>query len=323
MGVQRIDKKLRTDPSPVRRLLEFSDLNLQVIAGSTGLDRSISLPELNRPALELSGFFEKWKPDRIQIFGTGEMAYLASYQGHDDLKQNLERIFSSKPPCIIVTSNIPVGQDLKDLANSQGVTLFQTELHTTPLTKKLWDYLEQELSPYIVTRGVMMDIYNLGVLITGPSSIGKSETALELVQKGHTFVADDLIRIRGTQFSKLTAAGHSPVPYHLEIRGIGIIDISRMYGPRAVREIKQLDMVIELEDWASDKDYERLGIDQQTAKVLGVDIPCYTIPVKPGRNIATIVEVAIIDHKLRLSGVEMAKEFDEKLINIMLKRERR
>jgi HPr kinase/phosphorylase len=224
---------------------------------------------------------------------------------------------------VVITNNIHICKEIIDLAEKHDVPLFKTELHTTQFIKRLWDHLELDLSPFIVKRGVMMDIFNLGVLLTGPSSIGKSESALELVHKGHTFVADDLITIRGSQFSKLVASGHSPVPYHMEIRGIGIIDISRMYGPRAFRLSKQLDMVIELEDWAPDKDYERLGIERPTTTIMGIEVPCYTIPVKPGRNIGTIVEVAVIDHKLRLSGVFMAQEFDEKLINIMLKREGR
>jgi HPr kinase/phosphorylase len=317
------DRILRAEPFAVRKLLEYSDLQLQVVAGENGLNVTVSYPELNRPALELSGFFDKWQPNRVQIFGTGEIAYIDCNRTNPSVLDNLRQIFTSRPPCVVVTNGSKVFSEIIDLANAHNVALFTTGHHTTQFTKRLWDHLEVELSTYVVKRGVMMDIFNLGVLLMGASSIGKSESALELVHKGHTFVADDLITIRGSKLSKLIASGHSPVPYHMEIRGIGIIDISRMYGPRAIRHAKQLDLIIELEDWANDIDYERLGIERQSLNILGIPVPRYTIPVKPGRNIATIVEVAVIEHKLRESGVEMAKEFDEKLIKIMQKREGR
>lgn len=323
MSIQKVERILRADPFPVERLLEYPDLKLKIAAGVRGLNRTISLPELNRPALELAGFFDKWKRERVQIFGSGEMAYLQSNLQNPEVLDNLDKIFSSNPPCIVITNNIEALDIIRQLAESRYVAVFQTELHTTQFTKRLWDHLELELSPYVVKRGVMMDIFNVGVMITGPSSIGKSESALELIHKGHTFVADDLISIRGSQFSRLLATGHSSVPYHMEIRGIGIIDISRMYGPRAIRLSKNLDMVIELEDWDPEKDYERLGIERPKTVILGIEIPCYTLPVKPGRNISTIVEVSVIDHKLRESGTVMAQEFDEKLIKIMQKREGR
>lgn len=323
MDLHKEERILRSDPFPVKKLLEFADLHLCVIAGSQGLDRTIHLPELNRPALELSGFFETWRPNRVQILGSGEVAYLQSKRENAEVHSNLERIFSSQPPCVVITNNLEPFPEIHHFADNYQVSVLQSELHTTQFTKRLWDHLEIELSPYIVKRGVMMDIFNVGVLITGPSSIGKSESALELMHKGHTFVADDLITIRGAQSSKLIAAGHSPVPYHMEIRGIGIIDAARMYGPRTIRQSKQLDLMISLEEWDADTEYERLGIERPTTRVLGIDIPCYRIPVKPGRNISTIVEVAILDHKLRESGIYMAKEFDETLIKIMQRREGR
>lgn len=311
------------EPLPVRRLLDWKDLDLTVIAGRDGLIRSIERSELNRPALELAGFFDKWQRDRVQVFGTGEIAFLEAHHADEPVLQNLDRIFSSPPPCVVVTNNLPVFDEIVSLADKYGVTVFRSIHHTTIFTKRLWDHLEVELSPYVVKRGVLMDVFNLGVLITGPSSIGKSESALELLVKGHTFVADDLILIRGGQMSVLTGTGRSPVPYHMEIRGIGIIDVSRMYGPRVVRMSKQIDMVVELEDWDTHKEYERLGIEGKKTRILGINVPSYTIPVKPGRNISTIVEVAVLDRKLKESGVRMAKEFDDKLIMAMRKHEGR
>lgn len=311
------------EPLSVRKLLEWADLGLSVISGREGLARSIERPELNRPALEMAGFFDKWQRDRIQVFGTGEIAYLEAHHTDESVRQNLERIFSSPPPCVVVTSGLSVFETISALAERYNVTVFQTMHHTTVFTKRLWDHLEMELSPYVVKRGVLMDVFNMGVLITGPSSVGKSECALELITRGHTFVADDLILIRGGQLSKLTGTGRSPVPYHMEIRGIGIIDVSRMYGPRVVRLSKQIDIVVELEDWDMHKEYERLGIEGKTTRILGIDVPHYTLPVKPGRNLSTIVEVAVLDRKLKESGVQMAAEFDDRLIKAMRKHEGR
>ncbi|MFB3786049.1 MAG: HPr(Ser) kinase/phosphatase [bacterium] len=317
------ERVLMPDPLPVKRLIEWDDLDLNVIAGREGLNRTIVRSELNRPALEMAGFFEKWQRDRIQILGSGEIAYLEVHRHDPAVRQNLERIFSSPPPCVVVTNNLPVFEEVVELAERCQVTVFRSAHHTTRFTKRLWDHLEMELSPYVVKRGVLMDVFNLGVLITGPSSIGKSESALELINRGHAFVADDLILIRGGQLSKLFGTGRSPVPYHMEIRGVGIIDISRMYGPRVVRISKQLDMVVHLEEWDVLKEYERLGFESKTTKILGIDLPCYTIPVKPGRNISTIVEIAALDQKLKVAGIQMAREFDEKLIEAMRKHEGR
>lgn len=311
------------EPLPVRRLIDWDDLALTAVAGREGLSRNIERPELNRPALEMAGFFDKWQRDRVQVLGTGEMAYLDAHRQDERVLQNVERIFSSPPPCVVVTNDLPVFEELTKLADRYSVTIFRSTHHTTVFTKRLWDHLEIELSPYVVKRGVLMDVFNQGVLVTGPSSIGKSECALELLNKGHTFVADDLILIRGGQLSRLIGTGRSPVPYHMEIRGIGIIDVSRMYGPRVVRMSKQIDVVIELEDWDNYKEYERLGIEGKTICILGIEVPYYTIPVKPGRNVSSIVEVAVLDRKLKESGVRMAKEFDDKLIQAMRKHEGR
>ncbi len=313
------ERVLMPDPLPVKKLVEFSDLHLEVLGGEEGITRSIFRAELNRPALELTGFFDKYQPDRVQIFGTGEMAYIENHLNHQEMLTNLERIFSSRTPCVVVTNNNWVFPEVIELANRYKLPVLRSKHNSTIFTKRLWDHLEIELSPYVVRRGVLMDIFNIGTLITGPGSIGKSECALELLAKGHAFVADDLILIRGTQLSKLMGTGRSPVPYHMEIRGIGIIDISRMYGPRVVRVSKQVDLVIRLEEWDSSKEYERLGIENKTTTILGIEMPCYTIPVKPGRNISNIVEVAVLDYKLKSTGVQMAKEFDEKLIDAMKK----
>lgn len=315
------ERVLTPNPIAVKRLLERPDLDLEVAAGEEGLERIVIRAELNRPALELAGFFEKWQPERIQILGSGEIAFLKAHAGDPTAQENLERLFSSHPPCVVITNHNAAPPEIVELASKYKVSVLRSSHHTTSFTKRLWDYLNLELSPYVVRRGVLMDVFNVGVLLTGPSSIGKSECALDLLTRGHTFVADDLILIRAAHLSHLQGSGKAPVPHHMEIRGIGIIDVSRMYGPRAVRNTKQLDMQVTLEDWDAGKEYERLGIENATVKILGIEIPAYTLPVKPGRNIGAIVEVAVLDMKLKQSGVHMAREFDEKLIQIMRKAE--
>ncbi len=310
-------KVLQPESFPVHRLLEYKDLDLEVFAGHAGLERTIPRPDVNRPAVELAGFFERWQPERVQILGTGEMAYIESRLTDDSMNINLDRIFSYRPPCVIVTRGMKIFDVMKEYAEKHSVALLRSTHVTTRLIKSLWDHLELELSPFTVVRGVLMDVFNVGVLITGASSIGKSETALELLSKGHTFVADDLVKIRCVQLSRLIGTGRNPVPFHMECRGIGIIDVSRMYGPRCIRQQKQVDLVIELEDWDAEKDYERLGIENRSVTILGTQLPLYSIPVKPGRNIGTIVEVAVLDNKLKQNGVHMAKEYDEKLIQAM------
>lgn len=317
------ERAMTPKPISVRKLLEFPDLNLKIAGGEGGLDRVIIRAQLNRPALELSGFFDKWQPERVQILGSGEMAYIENNADQANISANLERIFASHPPCVVITNDAQATEEIVRLAARHKVTLFLSDHHSTSFIKRLWDHLNLELSPYVVKRGVMMDIFNVGVLIVGPSSIGKSECALELLSKGHTFVADDLILIRTAHLSHLLGSGKAPVPFHMEIRGIGIIDVSRMFGPRAVRSSKQIDMVVNLEGWDAKKEYERLGIEDRTTKILGIDIPIYNLPIKPGRNIGSIVEVAVLDMKLKQSGVHMAREFDERLIRIMRKPEGR
>lgn len=308
---------LQPEPLPVGKLLEFPDLDLKILAGRVGLSCTISRPDLNRPALELAGFFDQWQSERVQVLGTGEMAYLRGRLETPEVRDNLERIFASRPPCVVVTRGMDVFPEIIQNAEKYQVALLRSSHATTRFNKCLWDHLELELSPYVVVHGVLMDVFNTGVLISGASSIGKSETALDLLNHGHTFVADDLVLIQGSPLSHLIGRGRNPIPYHMEIRGIGIIDISRMYGPRSVRKSKQVDLAIQLEEWDLNKDYERLGIDDQTVTILDIPLPSYMIPVKPGRNIGTIVEVAVLDYKLKQSGVHMAREFDQKLIASM------
>lgn len=308
---------------PVSRLLEFENLALTVFAGEKGLSRRVTSPELNRPALELLGYIEHLRFERVQIWGSGEVGFIESHASDAELAQYLHRFFASGIPCCVITNGTPAPPLLARLANEHDVCLLGSPHSTTRFTKRLWDHLEHELAPTVIERGVLMDIYGVGTLITGKSGVGKSECALELMEKGHTFVADDLIEVRAPQESRLVGTGRSPVPFHMEIRGVGIIDVNRMFGPRNIRKDKQIDLIVELQDWDPNVEYERLGIEPRFKEVLGVNVPHALIPVRPGRNISTIIEIAAINEKLKAQGVQMAAEFDKNLIKAMRERAQR
>ena len=308
---------------PVSRLLEFENLGLTVFAGEKGLSRQITSTELNRPALELVGYFEYLRPERVQIWGSGEVGFIESHADDPELEKRLRCFFASNIPCCVITNGIPTPPLLARLASENDVSLLGSPHNTTRFSKRLLDHLEHELAPTVIQRGVLMDVYGLGTLIIGESGVGKSECALELMERGHTFVADDLIEVRSPQESRLVGMGRSPLPFHMEIRGVGIIDVNCMFGPRNIRKDKQIDLIVELQDWDPNVEYERVGIERRFSEILGVKVPYALIPVRPGRNISTIIEIAVINEKLKAQGVYMAAEFDKNLIKTMRERAHR
>ncbi|MFH1743983.1 MAG: HPr(Ser) kinase/phosphatase [bacterium] len=305
---------------PVQLLLDLENLALTVFAGAKGLSQQIISPELNRPALELIGHFENFRPERVQIWGSGEIGFIRSCIEDPQLQENVRRFFTSSVPCCVVTNGLSPPDLLLKMAEEYAVPLLGSSHNTTRFTKRLWEHLERELAPVVIQRGVLMDVYGVGTLIVGQSGVGKSECALELMERGHTFVADDLIEVRAPQESRLIGTGRCPVPFHMEIRGVGIIDVNRIFGPRNIREEKQIDLIVELQDWNPEVEYERVGIDQRFTEILGVKIPRALIPVRPGRNISTIIEIAAINQKLKAQGVHMAAAFDKSLIEGMRER---
>ncbi|HPA44373.1 MAG TPA: HPr(Ser) kinase/phosphatase [bacterium] len=304
-------------------LLELENLGLTVVAGEKGLSRPITSPEVNRPAIELFGIFDHLQPERVQILGSGETAHIQKRSEDPEMEANLRRFFISGIPCCVVTNGRTPPLPLPQLAEELGIPILVSSHNTTRFTKRLWEHLEHALAPVAIERGVLMDVYNIGTLIQGDSGVGKSECALELMERGHTFVADDLIEVRAPQESRLVGSGRGVVPYHMEIRGIGIIDVSRIFGPRSIRGEKQIDLIVELQDWNPDVEYERVGIVQRYRELLNVKVPYLLIPVRPGRNISTIIEIAAINQKLISQGVHMAAEFDRKLIQAMREQTRR
>jgi HPr kinase/phosphorylase len=298
----------------VQSLFEFANLRLHLLCGEEGLDREITSPDVNRPGLEITGCFDFWDPARIQIFGRGEVQYLAKYLDRPEVSGAVERIFSSPIPCALVTNAIEVPEILLEWGRKRQVPIFGIDMPTTRLYKRLYESLEHFFAPTTLIHGTLVDILGMGVLILGKSGVGKSECALELVSKGHTLIADDVVRV--TCLGERLLEGTTPhlLRHYIEVRGLGIVDLSKLYGVRAIRRSKQIDMVITLEDWTPETKVERLGIDRHTHEILGVELPHLFIPVKPGRNISTIVEVGARDQRLKLMGVDSAMEFNERLL---------
>jgi len=304
----------------VDKLLGNPLLNLLVAAGESGLGRTVTTAELNRPSLELTGYFDAFRSERIQVFGNGEISYIELHCDEESIHHNLDNIFSEGVPCAIITNGRTPPQHLAELGNKRGIPILTCPYSTTKLYKRLWEHLDSEFAPQTTMHGTLMDIHDMGVLIMGKSSVGKSETALELIRRGFHLVADDLIRIKCLSDTILVGRGCSEFPYHMEARGLGIIDISRIFGVAAIRKQKRITFVITLADWEECVGYDRTGLLEDKMNILDVAVPHVTIPVRPGRNVGTLVEIAALNEKLKTMGIHSAKLFEEKLIQEMERR---
>jgi HPr kinase/phosphorylase len=305
----------------VSHLAEESNLHLRLLAGEMGLERIITTEELNRPAMELTGHMGCYRADRIQILGSGEVAFIEEQleNGDDAFERSCECILSAeKVPCLIFPNNYVPAIDLfTKLGNKYNVPIFTCKLNTASLSRRLWDCLEHEFAPRELVHGSLLDVYGTGVLIRGSSGIGKSECALELVTKGHILVADDVVDVRRLGGSILIGSCSPLIAHHMEIRGLGIIDVQRMFGAKSVRPSKRIRMVATLEEWSSQTTYDRLGLDSNYIEILEIKIPHVVIPVRPGRDISTIVEVGALSQNLRSMGIIPSRDLDEKLRNSM------
>lgn len=298
----------------VRDLLKDPLLNLplEVVAGEEGLDNRITHPRIQKHGLALAGYLEYVHPQRVQILGQTEISYLATLTA----RQREERLgkFCSLPiACFIVTKSLPVPSELIDFAGRWKIAVLHTSVQSSECIAVLSDYLEDRLAPRTSIHGVLMDIYGVGVLILGKSGIGKSESALHLVVKGHRLVADDIVEIRRLR-GELTGAGAEFLKYHMEIRGLGIINVKDLFGVSAIQEKKKIDMVIQLDAATGVEDEERLGLEDETYAILDVALPFLRTPVRPGRNIPTIIEVAARNQLLKVMGYHSAREFDRRLL---------
>ena len=267
----------------------------------------VTTPEINRPALQLTGYYEHFENERVQIIGYVEYTYMLQL-GYERRIEQFERFVSSSIPCVVFTSSIKPEAKMIELCRENNVPALSSDRSTSGFMAEIIRWLGVELAPSIRVHGVLLDVYGEGVLIMGESGIGKSEAALELVRRGHRLVSDDVVEIR--KVSEATLVGSAPdLTRHLiELRGIGIIDVKTLYGVEAVKATQSIDMVIRLEDWDRDKEYDRLGMEEEYTEFLGNKVACHTLPIRPGRNLAIIVETAAVNHRQKKMGYNAAHE---------------
>ena len=298
----------------VENLLDDPLLGLEVAAGRRGLSRRIVSPELNRPSLELTGYFDSFRSERIQVLGKGEVTYIELHERNDALRSNVARIIDANVPCAIVTNGRRPPHLVTERAEAVDIPVLTCPYGTTKLYKRLWEHLDAEFAPETSVHGVLMDIHDIGVLLLGHSAVGKSECALELIRRGFHLVADDMVTIKCLSDSVLLGRATQLLPYHMEARGIGIIDIRLLFGVAAVRPDKRISLAITLTDWDESAEYDRTGLTETAMNILDVEIHHVTIPVRPGRNVGTLVEVAALNHKLKSLGIHTAKLMEREIL---------
>ena len=306
----------RTPPGPavtVRELLERhrDELALKLVAGRAGLDRTIHLARVQRPGLALTGFTDYLRYGRVQIIGSSEISYLRTLPARRRASI-LARLARSRVSCFVVTKGLATPPELRTQAEAQGVPVLATALESTRFIKQLSAFLEERLAERIHLHSVLMDVFGLGVLIVGESGIGKSECALDLIDRGHRLVSDDVVEVKRMADA---LAGGSPdlTRYHMELRGLGVINIKDLYGVSSVRMSKKVELVVSLERWEAGREYDRLGLKEERYEVLGVGLPLVRMPVAPGRNLAILVEVAARNQLLKARGYDAARRFAEQV----------
>ncbi len=292
------------------------NMNIQVVSGKKGLKNKLKTFDLNRPGITLAGYFKNFAFDRIQLFGRGEYDYLINLE--KDKRRRILKKFCSYdiPCCFFAYTNQPDEIFIKQ-SEQFNIPLISVNLRTHEIVGILHDILEKRFSPQQQFHGVMIEVFGMGVLILGKSGVGKSECALELITKGHRLIADDVVYVKKLGGSSLIAHGSDLIKHHIEIQGIGIIDIQSLFGVGSVRESKTVDIVVLLEEWEKNKKYERIGIDEQFYEILGVKVPLLIIPVKPGRNIAVIIEASVRNKRLREMGIISSLLLNNKVKHLM------
>ncbi|MFE8701591.1 HPr(Ser) kinase/phosphatase [Cytobacillus sp. FJAT-54145] len=290
--------------------------DLELMSGEEGVNRPITTSDISRPGIEMAGFFDYYPAERIQLLGKTELTFIEKLSDVDR-KTRLELLCTDITPGIIVTRDMEIPVELLEAAEREAVPVMRSKQKTTRFSSRLTNFLESKLAPTTAVHGVLIDIYGVGVLITGKSGVGKSETALELVKRGHRLVADDCVEIR--QEDEDTLIGNSPelIEHLLEIRGLGIINVMTLFGAGAVRSYKKISLVISLELWDQNKQYDRLGLDEEKVKIIDTDLTKITVPVRPGRNLAVIIEVAAMNFRLKRMGVNAAEQFSNRLSDVI------
>jgi HPr kinase/phosphorylase len=286
--------------------------NLEVVCGEGYLNRPIMTADLYRPGLEIAGFFEYYPQDRVQMLGKTEVTFVEMLSEKLS-KERFTNLCHEDTPCIIISRGLEAPEALVEVAKEHHVPVLRSNVATTILASRITGHLENLLAPQTTIHGVLVDVYGVGMLITGTSGVGKSETALELVKRGHRLIADDAVEIRQTTDNVLYGTAPDLIKHLLEIRGVGIINVMTLFGAGAVRNSKRVTLVVKLENWQQDKQYDRLGLDEVTTRILDTEVPLATIPVRPGRNLAVILEVAAMNYRLKRMGYNAALQFTNKL----------
>jgi len=305
-------------PLTVRDLLAEKSVTLQleVLTGDLGLERPITVPEISSPGLVLAGFTTRFAGKRMHVFGETEIAYLRSLDA-DARRVSITTFLEYEVPCLFVTKGLTVPSELLDLATGRGIPVIRSALKTADFYQRVTPFLQEAFAPSSTVHGSLADIYGVGLLFVGRSGIGKSECVLDLVERGHRLVADDVVHVirRGTDV--LIGRGHELSHHYMEIRGVGLVDVRALFGVRSVRQQKRIEVVVELQDWDSSLEMDRTGLDMQTTEILGVELPKVIVPLNPGKNITVISEVVSMNHLLRYSGYDPAHAFNERLIQRM------
>ena len=297
--------------------LLIKDLQLkEVYVPGNKKDILISTRDVNRPGLALSGFYRAFDLARIQIVGIAEDEYLNSLS-EDEKRKRIETFFAAHPICVVTTNNLATFDNFIDIAKENDVPILSTGEKTSTFMAALIHKLNLELAPRMTRHGVFVEIYGEGVLIIGGSGIGKSETAVELIKRGHRLIADDAVEIKKVSAITLLGSAHEIIRHIIELRGIGVVDVRRIFGMGAVKMTEKVDLVIKLQEWIDGMQYERFGLDYEYTEIMGIKVPSMTIPVKPGRNLAVILEVAAMNNRQKKMGYNTAEELNQKLMEQM------
>ena len=267
----------------------------------------VSTAETNRPGLQLSGYYEFFDNDRIQVIGKSEDSFLYKFDENDYLRR-IDALMAAEPPAVIITRGLPVSTVMIESARKHKVPLLRTDDATSSFISALIAYLNVHLAPRITRHGVLVEVYGEGILLLGESGVGKSETAIELVKRGHRLIADDAVEIRRVSSKSLVGSAPENIRHFIELRGIGIIDVKTLFGVEGVKEKQQIDLVIKLEDWKKDNEYDRLGLEEEYTEFLGNKVVCHSLPIRAGRNLAVICEAAAVNHRQKKMGYNAAQE---------------
>jgi HPr kinase/phosphorylase len=291
-------------------------LQLEALTGELGLDRQLPEAEVASPGLALAGYTGRFAPGRLHVLGQTEITYLRSLDA-GERRRLLEAFFGFDLPCIFVTKGQQVPQELLDLAQERSVPVLRSKLKTAEFYRRVKPIVEDAFAPRTTLHGSLADVYGVGLLFVGRSGIGKSECVLDLVERGHRLVADDVVQVTRRGHDVLIGKGHELAAHHMEIRGIGLIDIPALFGVRAVRQQKRIEVIVQLEDWETARESDRTGLTRQETLILEVAVPKVVVPLNPGKNITVISEVVAMNHLLRYSGIDTAAAFNERLIRRM------